>query len=858
MAPQQERLARALGERYAVKRELGSGGMSTVYLAEDVRLGRPVAIKVLDPDVARALGSDRFLREIEIAARLNHPRIVPLLESGAMDELVYFVMPHVDGESLRERLERERQLPVEDAVEIARQVAAALAYAHRHGIVHRDIKPENILLANGEAVVADFGIARAVTVAGGSRLTETGVAVGTVPYMSPEQASGDSEVDSRSDIYSLGCVLYEMLAGEIPFTGATAQAITARKLATPAPDVTLVRENVPPSVGDALRKALARVPADRYSTAGQLAEALAPTVHPAPFRSAASAEPRTSPSRTRSLAAAGITTSLLVLAAWGWLRPSRGAMPEPVRFAVALPSGLVGGGVGNTIALSPDGRTLVAMGGGDEGSQLYRRALDGLDLEPIPGTAGAQTPFFSPDGSWLGFYADGRLRRVPLVGGAVLDIIRLPRVPTGGVSWGPDDRIVFAPDFLSPLHIVDARGGRAETLTTLDEAAGEASHGAPEVLPGGRGVLFAAAGQGGSASRIFALDLASEERAFLTNGSLPKYAASGHLVLRRGGTLLAAPFDSERLELTGPVVPIPDSDDNITSYSLSRTGTLAFVRGSQDYTLSLVGNDGRERSLTEERLTYSNPQFSPDGLSLAVTARGATGDDVWIYDLRTGARSRLTVGGGRSPVWTPDGAAVTFAQQGRGVFTRRVDGSAEPQQELELGAFHWIVGWTPDASTLAVGVTEEGIVAVSEGGSRTVVPGAIWGGRLSADGRWLAYYSFETGRFDVWVTRFPEGGARWQITTDGGGDPSWAPGGLELYYRSGERLVAAQVDTTAGVRVLSRRVVLERFEPPQYDDYDVHPDLSTLAVVQPVPYEERRDVVVVVNWFTGLQRSVRP
>jgi serine/threonine-protein kinase len=498
MAQLLQGLARALGDRYAVKRELGTGGMAIVYLADDVRHGRPVALKVLAPELAEALGGDRFLREIEIAARLSHPRIVPLLDSGVADGLLFYVMSYVDGESLRDRLNREKQLPIEDALEIARQTASALAYAHDHGIVHRDIKPENILLTAGEALVADFGIARAVTAAAGPGITETGVAVGTAVYMSPEQASGDADVDARSDIYALACVLYEMLAGEAPFTGATVQGITARKLIQSAPNVAIVRESVPPGVADTLRKALARVPAHRYATATQFAEALQRAATPRVGRSMVSEDRRLSFVRGRGLVMGGLVTVLLGLAAWGWLRPRAQRAPQPVRMTATLPPGTRVArdpAVGSAVALSPDGRTLVVVGTGEAGRQLYRRPIDQLDATPIPGTEGAGSPFFSPDGEWLGFFADGRLRRVPAGGGSAVDIAPAPDVPMGA-SWGPDGRIVFASGYFSPLYVVPADGGTPEQLTTIDSEAGEWSHRHPELSPDGRTLLFASLSSG--------------------------------------------------------------------------------------------------------------------------------------------------------------------------------------------------------------------------------------------------------------------------------------------------------------------------------------------------------------------------
>jgi serine/threonine-protein kinase len=865
------RLERALADRYAIQRQIGAGGMALVYLARDLRHGRQVAVKVLAPELAQSLGSDRFLREIEIAAQLSHPRIVPLLDSGSADGLLYYAMPYVEGESLRQRLDRERQLSVDDALDITRQAAAALAYAHARGVVHRDVKPENILLSGGEALVADFGIARAVTAASGDRLTDTGVAVGTPAYMSPEQASGERDVDARSDVYSLACVLFEMLAGEPPFTGPTAQAITARKLSSSAPNIALLRESVPPAVGDTVRKALAPVPADRYASATQFAEALrltGATARP-PYR-----EPATRGGRRweRMLwLALGAAAALLVaLGARYWPTREADDPPVPIRMTISLPEGVkVTRGPGYdapSLALSPDGYTLVIAGTSATGQRLYARRLDRLETTPLDGTEGGSSPFFSPDGAWVGFFAEGRLRRVPVAGGAAVDIATMQGFP-GGASWGADGRIVFASGAREPLYTVDAGGGDAEPLAQVEK--GESGHGFPELLPGGRTLLFQSPG------RIHAFDMTTRRRAALGPGTSPRYAATGHVIFGRGATLLAAPFDEARLELTGPVVPLLQGVENTGTgsgalhYALSRGGTLAYVPGAAVHELVLVGADGKEQLVTQEPRRFENPQFSPDGRRLAVATSRRAGEnaDIWIHDLDSGGESRLTFDGGRAPVWTPDGRAVTYSKLGekQGIYTRAADGRGDAEQLIAVAEFHWLIGWTPDRRTLAYGVMEpakdnqtlSSIMSLADGETRRVVgPGSIWGGRLSPDGRWLAYYTMEAGYFQVYVTPFPAGRARWLISEEGGRDPGWGPDGREIYYRSGDRLMAARLDTTAGVRVLDRRLVLAPFAPPLYDDYDVHPNGRTLALVRPRA-ESGHDVVLVLDWFSDVRRAAK-
>ncbi|MDQ3244492.1 MAG: serine/threonine-protein kinase, partial [Gemmatimonadota bacterium] len=820
------------------------------------------------PELAQALGPERFLREIEIAAQLSHPRIVPLLDSGSADGLLFYVMPFVEGESVRQRLVRERQLPVDDALEISRQAAAALAYAHSRGVVHRDIKPENILLSGGETLVADFGIARAVEAAGASRLTETGLAVGTPTYMSPEQAAGEMDVDGRSDIYSLGCVLYEMLAGEPPFTGPTAQAITARKLGHPAPNVAMVRESAPPAVAEAVRKALAPVPADRYATATQFAEALRPLGESA---RAQHREPVAGKSWGRERAlwlTLGAVVALLAAFGARWWPWGRAPDPAaPVRAVVSLPPGVrVTRGPGyptSSVALSPDGRTLVIAGTSADGQRLYRRPLDRLEATPLAGTEGGSSPFFSPDGAWIGFFADGGLRKLPAGGGAAVDIGTVPGF-LAGVSWSLDDRIVFGSGVSGPVYAVGAGGGDAQRLTRLEGS--EIGHRHPQILPDARTLLFETGG------RIYAVDLTTGRRAVLAPGTSPRHAASGHLIFGRGTTLLGARFDPARLTLTGPAVPLVEGvaragAPEMLHYSISRSGALAYVPGAMAHELVLVDADGKERLLTGEWLAFENPQFSPDGRRLAVATGRRLGDpaDIWIHDLRTGAASRLTFEGGRAPVWRPDGAAVTFSKLGdrRGIYTKAADGGGDAELLLAIDEFHWLVGWTPDGRSLAFGVLERtsesktlsSIVSLTAGESRRVVgPGSIWGGRLSPDGRWLAYYTLESGRFQVFVTPFPGGRARWLISEEGGRDPTWGSDGTEVYYRSGDRLVAARIDTTAGVRVLRRRLVLAPFSPPLYDDYDIHPDGRTLTLVRPRD-ESGRDIVLVLDWFTEVRRA---
>ncbi|HEX5387668.1 MAG TPA: protein kinase, partial [Gemmatimonadales bacterium] len=488
------RLQSALADRYRLDREVGAGGMATVYLAEDIRHDRRVALKVLRPELAAVIGAERFLAEIKLTANLQHPHILPLFDSGEADGYLFYVMPFIEGESLRDRLRREHQLPIDVAVRITTEVASALDYAHRHGIVHRDIKPENILLHDGTALVADFGIALAASKAGGTRMTETGMSLGTPHYMSPEQAMGEREITARSDVYALGAVLYEMLTGEPPFTGATAQAVVARVVTEHPRPMAPQRHTIPPHVEAAVLTALEKLPADRFSSAAEFADALKNKSYAATTPLAAAAPPPPARSRRRPPATlvAVLGAALLVAtgaALWGWLRPAPKA--PATQFSLALrpnqalqpPAGLGGA----RLALSRDGSELVYSGPAEAGNRLWLRRLDQLDATPILGTEGASSPFFSPDGQRIGFIKEGTQVRIASLGGAPTVTLTDKANSTSG-AWGDDGYIYFEVD--SGVARMRAAGGSIEPVYKIDPKKKEIATEWVDVLPGSKGVLF--------------------------------------------------------------------------------------------------------------------------------------------------------------------------------------------------------------------------------------------------------------------------------------------------------------------------------------------------------------------------------
>ncbi|HSG48114.1 MAG TPA: serine/threonine-protein kinase, partial [Longimicrobiales bacterium] len=489
-----QRLTAALSDRYTIEREVGQGGMATVYLAHDVRHDRRVALKVLRPELAAVVGGERFLAEIRTTANLQHPHILPLFDSGEADSFLYYVMPYVEGETLRGRIDREKQLGVDEAVAVARKVADALDYAHERGVVHRDIKPANILLSErGEPLVADFGIALAVASAGGGRITETGLSLGTPHYMSPEQATGDRDVDPRSDVYALACVLYEMLAGQPPFHAPTAQAVLIRVLTAEVSPITALRRTVPDHVEAALAKGLEKLPADRFESAAAFGRALGdPAFQYQPRKAAmvtgglaAHAAPAPAGRWFRDWRVVGALTVAVLMAGWSLL----GADP-PAASGVATRSLLSMDGLlaPSGVAVSPNGLRFVVEGEAADGSDaLFLRGAGDETFQQIPGTEGGQQPTFSPDDEWVAFRIpqEGAIYKVAVLGGAPRPLLQDrtldPRVPT----WGDDGYIYFRARGGEEMHRVRDTGGQPELLYT-----GEAGIQTPRPLPGGRGVIF--------------------------------------------------------------------------------------------------------------------------------------------------------------------------------------------------------------------------------------------------------------------------------------------------------------------------------------------------------------------------------
>jgi serine/threonine-protein kinase len=877
---QTDRLNTALAGRYRIERHLGEGGMATVFLAEDLKHKRKVALKVLKPELAAVLGAERFVQEITTTASLQHPHILALFDSGTADGFLFYVMPWIDGETLREKLSRETQLGVDEAVRIAREVLDALEYAHQHGIVHRDIKPENILLHGGHALVADFGIALAVSAAAGGRMTETGLSLGTPHYMSPEQATAEKEITARSDVYSVGSVLFEMLSGQPPHHGGSAQQIIMKIIAEPVEAVTKFRKAVPPNVAAAVAKALEKLPADRFESAKAFGEALGnPAYTNAAFTGAAAGAHSSAP-RVFSRSFIGMSVlAAIALAGWAWtaLRPTASPV-QHTRFTLAFSDSarLRADVAGGLLALSPSGLELAYVGGGPV-PRIFLRSLDGLASKPLPGTENARNPQFSPDGKWLAFTVDSRLKRLPLSGGPVATIAD----DAAYYSWGDGDIVVIArpPGPNAGLWLVSAVGGLVKRLTLLDTARRESVHVFPHVLPGGSAVVFAVRKSDAETDELAAVGLKDGlVTRFGIRGTNPRYVATGHILFGRvGGSVSAVPFDEKRLHVTGPEVPVIENVmvkpgvglGGATQISVARNGMLVYLPGGTDGQVVFVDRQGRFRPVRPEAQQYADVRYSPNGKRLAMTVHGSVGSaDVWVQDLGAGTRTRLTNDGKSDhPEWTPDGRKIVWRFTGdsglRDLRWQLWDAGGAAETLLQdagaavfapSGKFFLTTAFRPATSW------DIDIISLDSARRRTPfvnTPAAEFAPKVSHDSRWLAYVSNESGSGEIYVRAISGHTGLHQISIDGGFEPVWAPSGRELFYRAGGKLISAAITTTPELAVVRRDVLFEDvFQLALgFANYDISPDGKTFVMVKPVGTQE--PPVVVLGWLDEFRERMR-
>ncbi len=882
---------------YEIQAPVGAGGMGDVYQATDTKLGRPVALKIIRAElVANEEVLRRFEREARVLASLNHPCIAAIHSIEESDGTTFLVLEYVPGPTLAERL-RRGPLPIREALLVGKQIAEALEAAHAKGIIHRDLKPANIKVSeNGQVKVLDFGLAKSIerrraTVAAESvgtvseEISQGVTVLGTAAYMSPEQACG-KEMDSRTDIWSFGCVLYEALTAKRVFRGATIAEVLAAVVER-EPEWQALPERTPPGVRRVLRRCLQKdvqrrlhdIADARVEIEDDLATTSSGTEEAAP---AAAVVQRAWWRNAVLWMGLLIGVAIAGLGVWH-LKPTPPPSSPLMSFAVALPQTEPLGGLDfPSVALSPTGAHLAYVASRGGTSQLVLRRMASLRPEPIPGTERALSPFFSPDGQWIGFFANGKLMKVSVgVGTPVV----LCEAPIGfGAVWGPDNNITFAPTGSSGLMQVSAAGGAPREVTKLDTAKGEFSHRWPDVSPDGKTLLFTV-GTGGSwdDAQIVAQSLATGERHLLiAAGTSPHYLPTGHLVYARGGSLFAVPFDLARLKATGPpTVVLPkvwESTDGAVQVSISPLGNLVMVRGGipgRDRTLNWVSRNGLVEPLAAPPRAYSDPRLSPDGRRVAVTITQNT-DNIWVYDIPTETLTQLTFEGSNSmPVWTPDGARLTFSSSKAGplnLFWKPADGSGSDERLAASEQPQAAQSWSADGRMLlyveystTTGRDVWVLSRASEIKSRPVLqsPSNEDGPALSPDGRWLAYVSDESGHNEVYVRPFPNlagSSAGWQVSTDGGTEPLWSHDGSEIFYRIGNKMMAAKVRALPSFKSSAPQMVFEGV----YDKgtasrpaYDVTADGMRFLVVKADESESApAELEIVLGWFKELKDRV--
>jgi Tol biopolymer transport system component len=897
---------------YRITSKLGSGGMGEVFRATDSRLNREVALKLLPEHLANDKERmARFHREAQVLASLSHPHIAGihgLEESGTRTALV---MELVEGEDLSERL-RRGPIPVVEALGIARQIAEALEAAHDKGVIHRDLKPANVKVTpEGEVKVLDFGLAKALegnatglghdsgaaaTLTAVSA-TRAGTVMGTVAYMSPEQASG-SLVDKRSDIWSFGVVLFELLAGRRLFEGETSSHTMADVLRADI-DWTRLPASTPGPIRKLLERCLERDRKRRLQAIGEariIIEDYLANASPSGGRSVA-IPAFVAPARANRVAwPVAVVAIVALLGALGLLWRQRGGDPVlALRADLRISDAPLFTDVGSSIELSPDGTRLLFVSGTSQTLQLHMRPLNQLDAAKlVEGNTGATAPyqpFFSPDGQWLGYVTSAELRKVPVSGGTPLTLTKITR--SRGASWSEDGTIIFAPNPASGLFRVSAAGGDAQPVTTLDKAKKEATHRWPQVLPGGKAVIFTSHTQSTADfdnATIEVLTLATGERRVLQRGgSYGRYVPSGHLVYVSKATLFAVPLDLSRLEVTGSPAPLVQDmfwnpTEGAAQFTFASTGVLVYLRGGPDeakYGIASVDRRGGTTKLIEEAGSYANPRLSPDGKRLSLTVLKDGNFDIWVYDLERGVPTRLTFDDApeTEQVWSPDGRFLAFSSGRAGadnLYRKRADGSGEEERLTTSDNPMWPNAWSGDGRSIAISamgpngnfdvtmlsLADKKLEPVVNSNFREADPA------ISPDSRWLAYSSNESGRLEVYVRPYPTGAGRWQVSDNGGAFPRWSGSGRELFYRVDDGLMAASIEAAGDSLRTGKptRLFTGAFRGGTtgiaiggntFADYDVSADGQRFVMFPTSDADStgRGIVTLVTPWFDELTRT---
>jgi serine/threonine protein kinase/Tol biopolymer transport system component len=881
---------------YEIIAAIGAGGMGEVYRARDTRLERTVAIKVLPDSFALDAGlRERFAREAKVISSLDHPNICVLHDVGDHDGTAFLVMQYLEGDTLEQRL-AAGPLPIDQALRYAIEISDALDRAHRQGIVHRDLKPGNIILTKTGAKVLDFGLAK-VGMAGGAALGVTGLPttppnitahgaiLGTFQYMAPEQLEGN-EADARTDIFGFGAVLYEMVTGKRAFAGKSQASLISAIMSGTPPPISAVQPLTPPGLDRVVKKCLAKDPDERWQTAHDLKDELKWVAErsalPVPAGSGVLA--RTTSVRRSRVAWTTVAILGIALMTVGvlWGREHLKSQPDAsalIKFETSFPDGWgiapvsAAGYSTAPVAVSPDGRRVAFVAiGPNKKTQIWMRPLDSLSAQPLAGTAGAGSPFWSPDSRFLGFFADGSLKKIDVAGGPAVTLC--PAAENMGGTWGTSGVIVFSPG-AGALQKVSTAGGVPAPATRL--ATGETLHWRPSFLPDGRHFIYRS-NTPNQKGPFYIASLDSTDSTLVLNAdSSNAIYSQGHLLFMLGSTLMAQPFDSQRLEMAGEPVPVAEQVLSQASsvpngiFSASANGVLAYTVGASFIGSELIWFDraGKEISKLGEPARYSDVELSPDGQRLAVSVRDQVGakSDLWIFDVARNFRSRFTSDpqnelGGR---WTPDGRNIAYQIDSKGIFLKPSGSSTTERRLLENTHTEYPDSWTPDQRALLYEVDDPKtswdlwVLPVAEGSKPypfIQAPLRQEYGRISPDGRWVAYRSTESGRDEIYVVPFPGPGDKVQLSTSGGIYPRWRRDGKEIFYiDTNSRLMAAPVDGggpqfKVGQETRLFDVRLLRGDWP----YDVSGDGQRFIVGTRVEQSSSAPLTVVVNWTAGLRK----
>jgi len=874
---------------YEIVAPIGAGGMGEVYRAKDTRLGRDVAVKVLSSHLSTSEEvRQRFEREAKTISQFSHPHICALYDVGREGDVEFLVMEYLEGESLADRLGKG-PLPTEQVLRYGIEIADALDKAHRQGIVHRDLKPGNIMLTKTGVKLLDFGLAKPLATAGArpvsgvsvmateaqasQPLTERGTILGTFQYMSPEQLEG-AEADARSDIFAFGAVLYEMATGRKAFTGKSQASLIGSILRDDPAPISEVSPMLPPALNRVVKTCLAKDPEHRFQTAHDIklqlewiAEGGSQAGLPAPV---------VARRKNREKLAWGVAAAALLAAAalgFGFWRRA----PKPsrvVRFEVPIPPGVT---VVDAPKISPDGKTL-AFNATDSGgkTQIWLRPLDALAAQPLAGTEGTRRPFWSPDSRYLGFVADGKLKKVDVTGGPPTKICDAPSGVDG--SWSPAGVILLDGTGPDPIYKVSAAGGAPVAVVKADASRKEVQVGWPEFLPDGRHFLYMALGQKpeDSAYRIGSID-SSETKAFAPAQTMLAYAPPGYLLFVRDRTLVAQPFDAKSVQTKGEPIPLAEQIGTdavgLARFSVSRDGVLAYRTGESGNRLVWLDRSGKELEALGDPAEHQEPSLSPSGdrLVFDLTDSRTAKIDLWIRDLKRGVNSRFTFAPGNSysAVWTPRDESIIYAtdrEGGAGLYQKATAGQGDEKLLLRTDDLVVPRAISPDGRFLAYQRRDPkngwDLMVLPLTGEAKPIPARATpfndaAPEFSPDGRFLVYMSNESGRVEIYVQTFPTPGRTWQISTSGGIDPHWRADGKELFYRTpDQKLMAVEIRGGDSLEAGIPQPLFTASAASGAANTKYFPDRSgqKFLLVAPLGREFLTPTTVVLNWFAALGR----